>query len=107
MKHCDRCHTDFTGDLAHCPLCAAKLSGDPSPSPFPIGRYRRLRHTVRLTSLVFVLVTLSASVALGFAFGIPALIATLLAGLVVLGIIRLLLTQGSLGVKLAKYLSLS
>lgn len=35
MLRCNRCQVDYTGRLAHCPLCGGDLHGTPSPAVFP------------------------------------------------------------------------
>ncbi|MBS5450334.1 MAG: reverse gyrase [Coriobacteriia bacterium] len=41
MRRCDKCGIDVAGDLDLCPLCQARLSGEPSRAPFPRNQVRR------------------------------------------------------------------
>lgn len=35
MLRCNHCNVEFSGRMEHCPLCATRLTGTPSPAVFP------------------------------------------------------------------------
>lgn len=38
MRSCDECGVEYSGSLAHCPLCGTALVGPASPEAFPVQR---------------------------------------------------------------------
>ena len=101
MRHCDRCHLDYTGEVDRCALCGSTLTGQVTPSPFPVAIWHRLSRTVHRALGTLIVIVVAAA-----AFGLPALLIALGIGIVLLVIAKLLLTQGPLSVKLSKYFSL-
>lgn len=54
MRHCDRCHLDYTGNADRCALCGSTLTGQTTPSPFPVAIWHRLSRTVHRLSLIHI-----------------------------------------------------
>lgn len=106
MRRCDRCHIDYAGELDRCPLCAAQLTGEPAPSPFPVSTWYRLSRTMRHVLVVSGILVVAAAVVAWLAFGIPAFVLAAAAGAVLFVAVKLLLTQGPLGARLSKFFSL-
>lgn len=106
MRHCDFCCIDYTGELDRCPLCARPLEGEATPSPFPVSTWYRVSRTVHRALVAAAVVLLAAAAIVAAAFGVPALLIALVAGIVLYATFRLLLTQGPLRVKLSKFFSL-
>ena len=106
MRHCDRCHIDYTGALDRCPLCAAQLAGEATDSPFPVSTWYRLSRAMHRTLVIVGLLAAALALAAGLAFGIPALLVALAVGVAIFIAVRLLLTQGPLGARLSKFFSL-
>ncbi len=106
MRRCARCHLDYTGEVDHCALCGSTLTGQVTPSPFPVAIWHRLSRTMHRALGALIVVVIAAAAIAAAAFGLPALLIALGAGIVLLVIAKLLLTQGPLSVKLGKYFSL-
>ena len=106
MRHCDRCYLDYTGDADRCALCGSTLTGQVTPSPFPVAIWHRLSCTVHRALGALIVIVVAATAIAAAAFGLPALLIALGAGIALLVIAKLLLTQGPLSVKLGKYFSL-
>lgn len=106
MRRCARCHLDYTGEVDHCALCGSTLTGQVTPSPFPVAIWHRLSRTVHRALGALIVVVIAAAAIAAAAFGLPALLIALGIGIVLLVIAKLLLTQGPLSVKLGKYFSL-
>ncbi|WP_282191289.1 hypothetical protein [Adlercreutzia caecimuris] len=106
MRHCDRCHLDYTGEVDRCALCGSTLTGQTTPSPFPVAIWHRLSRTVHRALGTLIVIVVAAAAIAAAAFGLPALLIALGIGIVLLVIAKLLLTQGPLSVKLSKYFSL-
>ncbi|MCI8424305.1 MAG: reverse gyrase [Adlercreutzia sp.] len=69
MKHCDRCHIDFTGELDRCPLCGTGLEGSAVPSPFPAVPFTRRSMAAQRVLLAVSIAVAAGIVALGIALG--------------------------------------
>ena len=106
MRRCARCHLDYTGEVDHCALCGSTLTGQTTPSPFPVAIWHRLSRTMHRALGALIVVVIAAAAIAAAAFGLPALLIALGIGIVLLVIAKLLLTQGPLSVKLSKYFSL-
>lgn len=106
MRYCDRCHLDYKGDLDRCPLCGTALEGVPTPSDFPVAAWQRFQRTVHRALVALGAVLLAVAAVVCAAFGIPGLLIALLVGAALFALVKLLLTQGPLGTKLAKFFSL-
>ena len=106
MRHCDRCHIDYTGALDRCPLCAAQLAGEATDSPFPVSTWYRLSRAMHRTLVIVGLLAALATIVAGIVFGIPALLVALAVGILLFIAVKLLLTQGPLGARLSKFFSL-
>ena len=106
MRHCDRCHLDYTGDADRCALCGSTLTGQTTPSPFPVAIWHRLSRTVHRALGALIVIVVAATAIAAAAFGLPAPRAMSSAGIALLVIAKLLLTQGPLSMKLSKYFSL-
>ena len=114
MRYCDRCHLDYKGDLDRCPLCGTELEGEAVPSDFPVAVWQRFQRTVHralialgavLLGIVLLLLLRRKTVKFE-TFGGPGLLIALLVGAALFTLAKLLLTQGPLGTKLAKFFSL-
>lgn len=106
MRHCDRCNVDYAGDLTRCALCGTPLHGEATPSPFPVATWHRFRRTVHHTLILVALAALAVTAIVCAAFGLPGLLIALSAGIATFIVAKLLLTQGPLGTKLAKFFSI-
>lgn len=106
MRRCARCHLDYTGEVDHCALCGSTLTGQVTPSPFPVAIWHRLSRTMHRALGALIVVVIAAAAIAAAAFGLPALLIALGIGIVLLVIAKLLLTLGPLSVKLSKYFSL-
>ncbi len=106
MRRCARCHLDYTGEVDHCALCGSTLTGQVTPSPFPVAIWHRLSRTMHRALGALIVIVVAATAIAAAAFGLPALLIALGIGIVLLVIAKLLLTQGPLSVKLGKYFSL-
>ncbi|MEC4272862.1 hypothetical protein VJ923_06790 [Adlercreutzia sp. R25] len=106
MRHCDRCNLDYTGELTRCALCGAPLHGEAAPSPFPVAAWHRFRRTVHRALILVALAALAVAAIVCAAFGLPGLLIALAAGIAAFIVAKLLLTQGPLGTKLAKFFSI-
>ena len=106
MRRCARCHLDYTGEVYHCAMCGITLTGQVTPSPFPVAIWHRLSRTMHRALGALIVVVIAAAAIAAAAFGLPALLIALGIGIVLLVIAKLLLTQGPLSVKLGKYFSL-
>lgn len=69
MKGCSECRVEFSGDLALCPLCGNKLSGDAVASPFPSIAAYRMSLTARVVLLVVTALMIGAAIALCVVLG--------------------------------------
>lgn len=105
MRHCDRCNLDYAGDLARCALCGAPLRGEATPSPFPVAAWQRFHRTVHRALVLVILASLAVAAIVCAAFGLPGLLIALAAGVAAFIVVKLLLTQGPLRVKLSKFFS--
>ena len=106
MRYCDRCHLDYKGDMDRCPLCGTELEGEAVPSDFPVAVWQRFQRTVHRALIALGAVLLAVAAVVCAAFGIPGLLIALLVGAALFTLAKLLLTQGPLGTKLAKFFSL-
>ena len=44
MQYCPKCRVSIKGEKTGCPLCGGRLTGEPSPSGFPVIERRRFSH---------------------------------------------------------------
>ena len=44
MQYCPKCRIRILGDKTECPLCGARVTGDPEPGGFPVLARKRFSH---------------------------------------------------------------
>ena len=57
MQYCPKCRIRILGDKTECPLCGARVTGDPEPGGFPVLARKRFSHLSVFKVATFCLIT--------------------------------------------------